>query len=90
MAQRSITTLYATGAPMFGAAADFVIGHTGPYPLNGAHRSWAATASAPAASYDSIAAAAQGCTTFRGAGHPHGPGTYCFTTTELEVFAVTL
>ena len=79
---------YATGGPMFGAAADFVIGHTGPYPLNGAHRSWAATAPAPAASYDSSAAAAQGCTTFRGADHPQAAYSYEFTTAELEVFAL--
>ena len=55
--------------------------------MNDAGRSGTAT-SASDSSYDATAAAAQGCTTFRGADHPQAAYSYEFTTTELEVFAL--
>ena len=56
-------------------------------PLNGEGNSWTCT-SRSCSSYDATAAAAQGCTTFRGADHPLAAYSYEFTTAELEVFAL--
>ena len=56
-------------------------------PLNDAGNSWAWT-SDPRSSYDATAAAAQGCTTFRGADHPQAGRATFFATKELEVFAL--
>ena len=71
--------------PILGSGYDLAVGGYSKEPLNGAGNSWTLT-SLSGSSYDATAAAAQGCTTFRGADHRDDD--YDFTTKELEVFAL--
>ena len=77
---------YSGWGPKFGGGSDFAVGGDSSYPLNHARGSWAQTARGLSrSSYDSTAAVAQGCTTFRG---HSSESTYRFCTKELEVFAL--